>query len=125
MKAGLSGILGVAAELMEVPKGYETAIETALGASIQNIICETDEDAKRGVEFLKKNRSGRLTFLPVKTLRASRHPMPSALSGDIGFTGMAADIVSFEPQYGNVYTYLLGRVAVVKDMDSEIGRAHV
>lgn len=120
MKAGLSGILGVAAELMEVPKGYETAIETALGASIQNIICETDEDAKRGVEFLKKNRSGRLTFLPVKTLRASRHPMPSALSGDIGFIGMAADIVSFEPQYGNVYTYLLGRVAVVKDMDSAI-----
>ena len=72
MKKNLSGIRGVTAELMEVPKGYELAVETAMGASLQNVICESDDDAKRAVKFLKENRVGRITFLPITSIRNGR-----------------------------------------------------
>lgn len=63
MRSGLSGIHGVVADLITVPEGYETAIETALGAGLQNIVCENDESAKAAIRALKANKAGRLTFL--------------------------------------------------------------
>ena len=120
MKQNLSGIRGVTAELMDVPKGYELAIETAMGASLQNVICENDDDAKRAVKFLKENRVGRITFLPIASIRASKQAISDKLKDDKGFLGMAVDIISFDKELANIYSYLLGRVAIVKDMDSAI-----
>ena len=68
MRSGLSGIHGVVADLITVPEGYETAIETALGAGLQNIVCENDESAKAAIRALKANKAGRLTFLPVSSV---------------------------------------------------------
>ena len=69
MKAGMSGIHGVVAELIQVPAGYETAVETALGQSLQNIVCEDDASARRAIRSLKENKAGRMTFLPRKSIR--------------------------------------------------------
>lgn len=69
MKAGLPGIFGTVAELIQVPKGFETAVETALGAALQNIVCEDDKSAQTAIARLKENRAGRLTFLPVSSIR--------------------------------------------------------
>ncbi len=120
MRAGLKGIDGVVAELMEVPAGLETAIETALGAQMQNIICKTDQDAKRGVSLLKENRAGRLTFLPVSSIKGSRNRLSDVIEKDEGYKGLAVDCISFDSQYQNVFEYLLGRVAVVDNMDTAI-----
>lgn len=119
MKAGLPGLEGVVAELMQVPRGYETAIETALGAGIQNIICRDDESAKRAVAYLKEHRAGRLTFLPVSSLR---HTGPSGrpAAGSAGYLGMADSIISFDARYKDIYSYLLGRTAIVKSMDDAV-----
>ncbi len=120
MRAVLPGVLGVAADLMHVPHGYEVAIETAMGASMQNIICEKDEDAKRAVYFLKTNKAGRLTFLPLNSIRGNKFKVPEAVSAAPGFVGLASDLVSFKADYKAVYEYLLGRVIVVDSMDSAI-----
>lgn len=120
MKKNLSGIRGVTAELMEVPKGYELAVETAMGASLQNVICESDDDAKCAVKFLKENRVGRITFLPITSIRAGKQSINDKIKDDKGFVGMAVDIVKFDKELANIYSYLLGRVAIVKDMDSAI-----
>ncbi|MBQ1396654.1 MAG: chromosome segregation protein SMC [Eubacterium sp.] len=120
MKADLPGILGVAADLMTVPEGFETAIETAMGAAMQNVICETDADAKRGVNFLKHNKAGRLTFLPVASIRRQQGKGAESFREDPGFIDMAVDLISCEDKLDGVYRYLLGRTAVVKDMDAAI-----
>ncbi|MEI3503184.1 MAG: hypothetical protein V8Q42_05765 [Anaerovoracaceae bacterium] len=69
MKLDLGGIHGVVADLVKVPEGYETAMETALGAAFQNIVCDDDNSAKKAVMALKASRAGRLTFLPVSSVR--------------------------------------------------------
>ncbi len=120
MKSGISGIEGVVAELMEVPSGFEIAIETALGGQMQNIICDTDQNAKRAVNALKENRAGRLTFLPVSSIKGTPAKVGSRISGDRGYRGLAVDCVSFDHRYQSVFTYLLGRVAVVDNMDTAI-----
>ncbi len=120
MRAGFSGIRGVVAELMEVPSGYEAAIETALGAQMQNIVCDTDAAAKQAIQALKQNRAGRLTFLPVASVKGGRGRLDAALTADPGYRGLASDCVKFEPEYQNIFEYLLGRVAVVDTMDTAI-----
>lgn len=119
MKSGVSGINGVVTELMTVPKGYELAIETALGPNLQNIICECDNDAKAGVNYLKENKAGRVTFLPVESIKG-RQVDTSSVEGDEGYVDLAVNIINFDEKYSEVYSYLLGKVAVAKDMDSAI-----
>ncbi len=120
MKRGMKGIDGVAADLMSVPSGFETAIETAMGASIQNIVCEKDKDAKAAILALKENKAGRLTFLPVESIRASRASLPENIRKAEGMKGLACDLISFDKKYENIFTYLLGRVAVVATMDDAV-----
>ncbi len=120
MRAGLSGIRGVVAELMEVPSGYEVAVETALGAQMQNIVCDTDAVAKQAIQALKQNRAGRLTFLPVSSVKGGSVRPDARLTADPGYRGLASDCVSFQPEYQNIFEYLLGRVAVVDTMDTAI-----
>ena len=120
MKAALPGIIDVAAGLMQVPQGYEKAIETAMGGSMQNIICETDQDAKTGIRYLKNNQAGRLTFLPVGSIKGRRYAVSEAVRRENGFLGVASEIVSFEEKYRGIYEYLLGRVIIVDSMHTAI-----
>lgn len=119
MKSGLSGIHGVVADLIQVPKGYEIAIETALGAALQNIVCEDDESAKGAIRSLKENKAGRMTFLPLKSIRSGSY-MDDKLRTEAGFTGFGPECVDYDGRYEEVVKYLLGRVVIVDNMDHAV-----
>jgi len=120
----LQGVCGVVAELITVPRGFETAVETALGFAVQNIVVKDDRSAKEAVAALKKNRAGRLTFLPVETMNrknaGNRDKDRRGLSGEPGFQGYGVDCVTFDDQYRGVMEYLLGRVVVVDGLDNAV-----
>ena len=120
MRAGLDGIEGVVADLMQVPQGFETAIETALGAQMQNIICATDQDAKAAVNALKESKAGRLTFLPVSSIKGGRGRCEDHIEKDAGYKGLGVDCIAFDHKYKSIFEYLLGRVAIVDNMDTAI-----
>lgn len=120
MKSGIGGIRGVIADLMQVPSGLEVAVETALGGGMQNIVCIKDNDAKYAVNELKKNKAGRLTFLPMESVRGNMPALPALLKQDKGFKGMACDLISYDAEYDGIFKYLLGRVAVTEDMDTAV-----
>jgi chromosome segregation protein len=115
----LPGICGVVAELVHTEHDYETAIEVALGAGVQNIVAETAEDAKTAIEFLKQNRAGRVTFLPLDILRP-RRTLDSQLLKYPGVVGYAPELVKTEPKYHSVVEYLLGNVLIVETLDAAI-----
>ncbi len=117
------GIRGVVADLVESPKEYEVAVETALGGSIQNIVTDTEETAKRLIGYLKENRFGRATFLPLSgiTVRGG-FPEPKALN-EKGVVGLAKDLVSARKEYNNLVDYLLGRILVVDGIDNAVAIA--
>ena len=120
MKGENHGLKGTVAELISVPSGYETAIETALGQGLQNIVCERDQDAKKAIARLKEASAGRLTFLPIESVRGTRAVLDRAITQANGFEGLAADIVSFDSEYSKIFDYLLGRVVVVRDLDTAV-----
>lgn len=120
MHSGLSGVEGVAADLLDVPAGMETAIETALGGGKQNVIMRDDRSAQKAVNALKLNRAGRLTFLPVESIEARPVTPDRQLREDPGFLGMAVDLVHFNERYRNIFRYLLGRAVVVDTLDAAI-----
>lgn len=120
MKAGVPGIEGVVAELMEVPSGFEVAIETALGAAMQNIICDNDQNAKKAINVLKEQKAGRLTFLPVASIRGHRVALDGKITNDPGYKGIGSDCIGFDGKYQQVFDYLLGRVVIVDYMDTAI-----
>ena len=120
MKTENHGLRGTVAELIEVPAGYETAIETALGQGLQNIICERDSDAKKAILRLKEASAGRLTFLPLESIKGSRANLDRAITSANGFEGLACDIIGFDQEYRHVFDYLLGKVVIVKDMDTAV-----
>lgn len=120
MKNNLKGIEGVAADLMEVPRGFEVAIETALGAGLQNVVCQKDQDAKAAVKALKDNKAGRLTFLPMESIKGGSANIPSAVENAQGFKGLGCNLVKYDSKYDGVFKYLLGRVAIVESMQDAI-----
>ena len=114
------GIRGVVADLIHVRKDYEVAVETALGGSIQNIVTDSQETAKRMIKFLKKNRYGRATFLPMDSVEGrGEFPQKEALR-EPGVIGIAGDLVDAAPEYGGIVKHLLGRVLVVDHIDHAI-----
>ncbi len=118
-KVKFPGIVGVVADIIEVGKEYETAIETALGGSIQNIVTEDAETAKKMIAFLKQNKYGRATFLPIDTI-AVRQNMNSDAERENGVIGLASNLVSFDRKYQTIITHLLGRIYVVDNIDNAI-----
>lgn len=119
-KEQLSGIVGAVAELIEVPEKYTLAIETALGASAQHIIVENEKDARQGITFLKKQRSGRGTFLPLTTIKSrslGAHHYQAIKDVD-GFLGVASELVSFSENVAPVMQNLLGAIVIARDLDS-------
>ena len=119
MKSDLRGIRGVVADLINVPEGYETAIETALGGSLQNIVCDEDADAREAIRSLKKNKAGRMTFLPIASIHADKR-RDEKLRSESGFIGFGPDCVRYDPEYGQIIEYLLGRVILVDHIDNAI-----
>ncbi len=119
MSAGISGIEGVVAELIEVPKGFETAIETVLGGALQNIVCADENSAKNGIAHLKQSRAGRLTFLPVTMVKGGSQ-RNETLRNYAGFQGFAVDCIDFDSRYLGIMESLLGRVVILDNIDNAI-----
>jgi len=119
-KTDTPGICGVVADLIRVEKKYETAIETALGGSIQNIVTDSEDTAKRMIAYLKENRYGRATFLPLTSVSLPDNvPARKALHEE-GAIGMADTLVQTQEQYRGVAGYLLGRILVADTIDHAI-----
>lgn len=125
MKAGMPGIEGVVGDLMKAPAGYETALETALGGAMQNIVCQKDGHAKEAIRSLKANKAGRLTFLPMESVKGGGATVPGQVRQHAGYLGIGAELAEFAPQYQGIFNYLLGRVAVVDNMDSAIALSKI
>ena len=114
------GIRGVVADIIQVQKDYELAVETALGGSIQNIVTDNEQTAKRMIDFLKKNRYGRATFLPLSNISGRGGIQnPDALK-EPGVIGTADSLVHADKEYDSLVKYLLGRVLVVDHIDHAI-----
>lgn len=116
----LKGLYGTVGDLINVPRGYEVAIDTALGARMQNIVCRDDESASSAIRVLKTRRAGRLTFLPLDSMRVASKKRESGIENEQGFIGMAADCIKYEPEYSKVIEYLLGGIAVVKTLNDAL-----
>jgi len=116
------GILGVVADIFQVEKKYETAIETALGGSIQNIVTDTEDTAKRMIEFLKQTKAGRVTFLPLDAISPKNGNLEN-VKNERGVIGYASELVTTESRYHSVITFLLGRIVVADTMSNALALA--
>lgn len=116
-KGILKGICGTVASIIKVDRDYTLAVETALGAAIQNIVTEDEKSAKNAIFHLKNNRAGRATFLPVETIKA-RNIDKSLLKTADGFIGIASELVSCDIKYRKIIDNILGRTLVVEDLDN-------
>lgn len=118
----LSGIHGPLSQLITVDNAYSVAVEVALGAAMQNIVTTNEADAKRAIYYLKNNRIGRATFLPISNIKP-RTLDEKNLDDNLGFVAVASDLVECKNEYKNIISNLLGRVVIVEDMDCAIGIA--
>ena len=117
------GIIGVVADIIKVEKKYETAIEVALGGNIQNIVTKDEGTAKKMISFLKENKAGRATFLPLTSITNPQEFKTPEVLKENGVVGMACDIVSTEEEYKNVAKAMLGRIVVIDDVDHALAIA--
>lgn len=115
------GLHDVVANLINVKKEYETAIEMALGASLQNVVTETEQDAKNLIEYLRKNNLGRVTFLPISAVNGKK--LEKAHLNIKGVIGIASDLVEYNNKYDGIFKNLLGRTVIVEDMEAGIAVA--
>ncbi len=117
LKGRIPGIVGVVADIIKTGKKYETAIETALGGSIQNIVTEDESAAKELITYLKKNKLGRATFLPLTNMSAGNGVQNDKVLKEPGVLGIASELVEAESRFHALIDYLLGRIVVVDHMD--------
>ncbi len=116
-----SGVHGVVANLISVPRELERAVDMVLGNALQNLVVDREEDAKRMIDYLRNNRLGRATFLPLTSVRGrtlSREER-EVLKMD-GCVGLASELISFDPKYQGIVDSLLGRTVIAKDLDCGI-----
>ncbi len=113
----LRGVHGPVAGIINVKKEYAVAVETALGTALQNIVVDTEADAKRAIGKLKESNLGRATFLPISEIK-SREFTEKGYENMFGYVGIASDIVDCDPKYREIIKYLLGAVVVTEDIDS-------
>ena len=112
----LSGIRGTVADIINVDKRYTVAIEIALGGIMQNIVTDNEDSAKRSMRYLKDNNLGRATFLPLTSVKGKTLEV-DGLENEDGFEGMAADLISYDKEYDGIVKSILGKTAVVEDID--------
>lgn len=120
LKSNKKGIIGVVADIIKVDKKYEIAIETALGGSIQNIVTDTETTAKEIIEYLKKHKFGRATFLPLSSMSNKTGFNNQDALSDRGVIGLASDLVNIKPEYSGIAKFLLGRILVVDNIDNAL-----
>ncbi len=114
-------VVGVVASLMRVPAKFEVAIEMALGASVQNIVTKNEEDAKALIEYLKINKFGRVTFLPITSVK--ERTLPASVQSKLnmkGVCGVASELVKYDSKYEKVFNSLLGSTVIIDNMDNAI-----
>lgn len=114
-------VIGVVASLMKVPSKYEVAIEMALGASVQNIVTKNEEDAKDLIAYLKNNKFGRVTFLPITGVK--ERFIPSSIESKMnmrGVCGIASELIEFDPKYQKVFGSLLGSTVIIDNIDNAV-----
>ncbi|WP_017753696.1 chromosome segregation protein SMC [Calidifontibacillus oryziterrae] len=118
LRAKLPGVEGAIAELINVGKQYESAIETALGSAMQHVVVNNEENARHAIQFLKQNRSGRATFLPISVIKGKEIPslQVEALKKNPGFVGIASSLVSYDKKHEDIIQNLLGTVIVTTDL---------
>ena len=121
-RGGLRGVRGPVAGLLHVPDQYAVAIEIALGGAMQNLVVERDGDGKNAINYLKRRDGGRATFLPMNTIRPADF-RDRAVEREDGFVGMGDSLISFDPEYANIFSNLLGRVVIARDLDSAMAMA--
>ncbi len=119
-KGNLHGIVGPAGDLLSTQKRYERAIEAALGGAINNIVVEDADAAKTAVNYLKNNRAGRVTFLPLDIIRGGVRDESGALAGQKGVIGLAIDKVEYDPKIRNAVEYLLHSTVIVESLDDAV-----
>lgn len=118
----LRGIRGLVGEIIKVPAGLETAIDTAIGRGLENVIIDKAEQAREAIEWLKTRKSGRLTFIPLDILRVQKVPQAvrEHWAGDKSVLGLASELVEYADTYTRAAEYLLGRVLVVENLDQAV-----
>ena len=115
------GLHDVVANLLNVKKEYEVAIEMSLGASLQNVVTETEQEAKKLIEYLRKNNLGRVTFLPISAVKGKK--LERVNLNINGVIGIASDLVQYDKKYDGIFNNLLGRTVIVDDMEAGIAVA--
>lgn len=125
-KDGNQGVLGVVADIIKTEKKYEIAIETALGGTIQNIVTDTENTAKKMILYLKENRFGRATFLPLSAMAGRNNNRKAIDNNEPGLIGYASELVNVEPKFKELAENLLGRCVVVDNIDNalKLNRKH-
>lgn len=116
-KDSIKGLIGVVADIISVEKKYETAIETALGSNIQNIVTADEQVAREMIRYLKENKFGRATFLPLTSVRARGEFGRPEIREEKGFIGMASELVAADKKYADIVSQLLGAIIVVDHID--------
>ena len=119
-KGKVPGIIGVVADIMQVDTKYETAIETALGGNIQNIVTKDEQVARRLIQYLKDNKAGRATFLPLTTTRNRGEFDKPEVRNATGFIGMANELVKAKSEYDDVISQLLGAIIVIDTVENAL-----
>lgn len=114
------GLVGVVANLINVKDTYVKAIEISLGGSAQNLVVEKEKDAKNMIKYLKNNKIGRVTFLPKNTIKGYSLNLNNNIKDNYNILGLASELVDYDPSNENIIKYLLGRVIIIRDMDSAI-----
>ena len=121
-QSGLRGIHGPVANLVKTDGKYSLAVEIALGAGLQNIVVDREEDAKAAIHYLKQRDGGRATFLPLTAIRGEEL-REKGVENEFGFVGLGSRLVAFDPKYQSIIYNLLGRTVVVEDLDCGIAMA--
>ena len=119
-KDKVKGIVGVVADIIKVEKKYETAIETALGGNIQNIVTDDEDTAKKMIQYLKENRLGRATFLPLTSITNHQEFKTPEVLEEKGAIGMADELVQIDKKYSDVAKAMLGRIVVIDNVDNAV-----
>ena len=121
-RGGLRGLHGTLTQLIRVDPDYALAVETALGAALQFMVCDAEEDARRAIEFLKRSGAGRATFLPLAVIKG-QELREKGLENCAGFVDIASNLVEADPKYAQIILSQLGRTAVAEDMERAIAIA--
>lgn len=118
------GLIGIVADLLKVDTKYERAIDISLGSNIQNLVVESEIDAKKFVHYLKTNKLGRATFLPLDTIKGKTINLKSDDKNEFNILGLAHELIDYDARYNNIFEFLLGRTIIVKNIDDGIRLAN-